>query len=97
MNKSWKRHEREAAKKLNGRRLLRGDDFSLKRPDVISPLLKGWQIDCKYRKRFKVWTLFRDIEEKYGVPAMLILKERGRHGELVTLRLEDFVKLLREL
>lgn len=94
---NWKNLERKTAKALNGKRNSRGNDFSQFMPDVSHPLLS---IECKYRK--KISGFLKDgLQQAEGyhpdkIP-VLILKEKGMHGELVVTRLSDFQDLFGEM
>lgn len=94
---NWKRHERQTAKILGGKRLSRGMDFSKSLPDVEHPLLS---IECKYRA--KISSFLKDgIKQamKYNpdkIPC-LVLKEKGMKGGLILLRLSDFQDLFGEV
>lgn len=93
MSTNWKRHERQTAKALGGRRLSRGMDFSKNLPDIEHPLLS---IECKYRK--KISSFLKDgiaQARRYNpdkIPC-LVLKERNMKGGLILLRLRDFEDL----
>lgn len=98
MSANWKNLERRAAKTLNGKRNIdRAMDYHLSRPDVEHPLLS---IECKYRA--KISGFLKDgikQAERYDpekIP-VLILKERGMHGELIILKLADFTDLFGEI
>lgn len=89
-DKAWKAHERETARKLGSSRLLQKGRSV---PDVASD---RYTIECKYRKTFSIWTLFRDIERKYkkdGKPVILVLKEAGKKGQLVVMDLDEWIKI----
>jgi len=90
---NWKRHERQVAKALGGKRIIR-TDFSQSLPDVQHPLLC---IECKYRK--KISSFLKDgltQAQKYAprkIP-VLVVKEKGMRGALVVMKIEDFKKIL---
>lgn len=94
---NWKRHERQTAKILGGKRISRGNDFSQSLPDIEHPLLS---IECKYRA--KISGFLKDglkQAEKYApgkIPA-LVLKERNMRGGLILLRLSDFQDLFGDI
>lgn len=94
---NWKRHERQTAKALGGKRISRGMDFSKSLPDVEHPLLS---VECKYRKRISSF-LKDGIRQamKYApekIPA-LVLKEKHMKGGFILLRLSDFQDLFGNL
>ena len=89
--KAWKAAEYQAADKLGGKRItLSGGRGSDRKGDVELP---GWYVEVKYRKLFAVVTMFLEVEKNaklQGKNALLILKERGNHGELAVIRIEYF-------
>jgi len=95
---AWKSLERKTAEQLRGERIIR-ENFSDHDIDVEHPL---FAVDCKSRKTMAVWSWFKKLEKdikeiarhKDKVP-MLVLKEKGKHGELAVLRLNDLLKLLK--
>lgn len=90
---NWKRHERETAKVLGGKRTSRGMDFSKSLPDIEHPLLS---IECKYRQRISGFLKggIRQAEryDPLKIP-VFVLKERGMKGGFIFLRLSDFQDL----
>ena len=92
--KAWKRAEYQAADKLGGKRItLSGGRGANCKGDVELP---GWLVEVKYRKLFAVWSMYLEVEakaRKEGKNALLILKERGNHGELAVMRIEHFKEL----
>lgn len=87
---NWKRHEKQTAKILGGKRVSRGNDFSQSLPDIEHPLLS---IECKYRAKISGF-LKNGIKQAQGyypdkIP-VLIIKERHMRGELAVLKLSDF-------
>ncbi|HDY66224.1 MAG TPA: hypothetical protein ENH85_00380 [Candidatus Scalindua sp.] len=95
--KPWKELEKTTAKKLGGKRVLRGANFSQSLPDVEHPLLS---IECKYRKRISQFLKdgIKQAEEYYPdkIPA-LVLKERHQRGAFILLKLSDFEDLFGEV
>lgn len=94
---NWKKLERKTAKVLNGKRNSRGENFNQSMSDVSHLLLS---IECKYRKKISGF-LKEGLRQAEGyhpdkIP-VLILKEKGMHGELVVLRLSDFQDLFGEI
>jgi len=92
---AWKEHEKRVAKKLGGRRVSRGADFSLSAPDVIHD---RFSVECKYRKRLGQF-LHDAIKQAEGydpdkIP-IAVLKEHHQRGEYVLIRLDDFLEVLK--
>lgn len=89
--KAWKAAEYQAADKLGGKRItLSGGRGATAKGDVELP---GWYVEVKYRKLFAVVAMFLEVEKNaklQGKNALLILKERGNHGELAVMRIEYF-------
>lgn len=87
-DKSWKALERKIAKKVGGRRAYHS---SL---DVNHERLA---IEVKLRKNLSVWSWFKALEKKApdGKLPVLVLKEKGKHGELAVLRFDILLKLLK--
>lgn len=97
MSKAWKAAELAVAKKLGGRRILRGSDFSESAADIDLPDLPHWRLDVKYRAKHAHHTFLREVREKYcakGDVPVLITKARGEHGAVVSMSLDDFAALL---
>lgn len=94
---TWKGLERKAAKKLGGtRNPLSGRESLHTSGDVIH---KDLYVECKLRAQWSVLSLYREVKEeakKEGKIPILVLKEKGKHGELVVLGMEDFKKLVGE-
>lgn len=86
-DKAWKSLERKAA------RLTGGECERFNALDVNHPSLA---IECKHRERLSVWTWFRKLETKAGdkLP-VLVLKEKGKQGELAVVRLNALLSLLK--
>jgi len=97
MSKAWKNLERTAAKALGGTRNTRGGDFGKSAPDVEHSL---FSIECKYRKSLPI-LLRQGLEQARAYdlkkPPLLVLKEKGKHGALVVLKLADFEDLFGKL
>lgn len=99
---AWKKREREVSKKmqkvepearrnpLSGRSSGHGTSS-----DVLS---KRFYIEVKWRKGFAHHTLYREVKEvnkKEGgskIP-IVVTHEKGRHGDLVIIALDDFINL----
>lgn len=99
VSSAWKELERTVAKKLGGKRIVRGNDFSQTLLDIEHPF---WAIDCKWRSSLATVTwykkLVKDTKKLYGdtkIP-ILVIKEKGMIGELVVIGLEDFLNIIKE-
>ncbi|MBA7560736.1 hypothetical protein ES708_02367 [subsurface metagenome] len=92
--KAWKAAEYSAAKALGGKRVpLSGGQGIGTKGDVELP---GWLVEVKYRRHFSIWSIFREVEKRAtaeGKNALLILKEKDKHGELAVMRIEYFKDL----
>ena len=92
---TWKKFERKVAKKLGGVRTpLSGSHSRHTSGDVIHD---RFYVECKYRSRFAVASIFDEVKKKAkmeGKIPILVLKQRNRRGELVVLDLDDFVGLI---
>ncbi len=92
--KAWKAAEYRAAKKLGGRRNpLSGGRGIRDKGDVK---LFGWYVEVKYRKLFSVFNMFLEAEKKAKEEdknALLILTQKGTHGQLAVFRIEYFKDL----
>jgi hypothetical protein len=103
---AWKAHERKVAKLTGGTRISRSDDWGREDLDVEHPYLA---IDCKYRKSLAVWSWFKKLEvdtlkkmerdirmgkDPHKKIPTLILKEKGKKGELAVITIEDLLMLL---
>lgn len=85
-DKAWKALERKTA------RLTGGERERFQPLDVDHPFLA---LECKHRERLSVWSWFRKLEAKAGdkLP-VLVLKEKGKRGELAVIRLDALLSLL---
>lgn len=85
-NNSWKNLERKTAKLTGGVRA------HFQPLDVEHAHLA---IECKYREKLAVWSWFKTLEKKSGnkLP-VLVLKEKGKHGELAVIKLDTLMELL---
>jgi hypothetical protein len=84
---AWKALERTVAKKLGGKRIYRGADFSKSLPDVDHPL---FALECKYRKGLpKLYTVPFDLAS-LKLPEALLVK----HEERVVFPLDALVRLV---
>ncbi len=103
MARTWKNLERQTAKILGARRILRltapAPSF-LSCPDVELPQFPGLKIDAKYRARWAHHSALEEILRKYCEQSweepVLVTKARGQHGAFVTIRLDFLARLLRE-
>ena len=82
MPEPWKAHELRTARKLGGTRSpLSGSLSHHTGADVVHPTL---YIECKYRKRFALLTLMRQVEKKARQedkkPILVIQEKNGRHA-----------------
>jgi len=98
MSNAWKALEREAARELGGKRILRGADFSVSSPDIFISDHPELKIDCKYRQRHAHHKTFKEIKKKYckeekDIP-VLITKQAREEGFLVTITSSYFNDLL---
>lgn len=98
MNKgAWKKVERKVADLLRGKRNPLSGRASLHTAgDVIHPF---FYVEVKHRKRMAVYTIWDEAREqarKENKCPLLVIKMKGRRGELVILRLQDFIRLVRE-
>ena len=97
----WKQLERDAARALGGRRVLRRWDLFESAPDVIIEAA-GFRIvaDCKAYRRFAHHSLLEEVQRKYCNPGevpILVTKHSGQMGANVTVPMEFFARLLNEL
>ena len=98
----WKALERrEASRYWRGKRILRGNDYSLELPDGESPL-EVW--DAKCRKTFAVLSgrsMFRESEKKYATYTgnrrfHMVIHEYSKEGDFVVCRADDYAQLVRD-
>ncbi len=99
MSVAWKNLERKIAKKLGGKRITRGGDFSVSDLDVEHP---HFSIEAKYRQK---WSFIKHYDKliadtkrlyKENKVPLLIVKKAKRHGEFVILSLDDFIDLIKD-
>lgn len=87
----WKDLEREAARALGGKRVVR-PDFGEPDVDVTVPAWPELRVDCKAYKRFAHHSLMQDIERKYcdrpGQVPVLVTKHERQRGAYVTVPLD---------
>ena len=79
---------------------MRGEDFSAARPDVFCK--KTWSIECKSRTALTLWGWYNKLKtdtQKFfpgeNRIKVLVTKEKGKHGELITVSTEDFFRIMR--
>lgn len=89
--KAWKNLEKVTAAELDGKR---AGVTGISNADVLHD---KFSIECKYRAKlaFKAWY---EQAVKYAkgtnkIP-LLICKEKGQHGEMVIIKMDDFKKIL---
>ena len=97
-DKTWKKFERRVAKAFGAvRNSLSGGNAKTTRSDVLHPELF---IECKYKTKSSLWTLWRDTKEKAkkeGKTPVLAIGEKGAKGWLVVVHVKDLQDLIREL
>ncbi len=89
MVKPWKTHEDKVAQRLK-------TNVPRSRNGRFDSDNKNIVVECKWRSKHAAWGWFAKLEakaKKYapGKRPVLVLKEKGRHGELVVLRLTQEV------
>jgi hypothetical protein len=96
---AWKSLEHKAAGLFGGVRVTRGENFSLDRPDVLCE--KRWSIECKSRTKLTLWGWYAKLKvdtDKFfpgeNRIKVLVTKEKGKRGELISLSSEDFFKII---
>ena len=88
-DKPWKVHERKTADRLEGERLY----FGGRKGDVGHD---RFFIECKYRQKLSIYPMYEKAKSqcpKDKIP-LLVVKQKRKHGELIVLSMNDFVKLL---
>jgi len=92
---TWKELERKTAKLLNGKRNPLSSSNSLHTSgDIIHDT---FYVECKLRKKLSVVSQFQQVREnakKENKIPILVLKEKGKHSELVVMDMKDFNKIL---
>ncbi len=93
---NWKRHERNIAKKIGGRRVLRGADFSKSAPDIEHHY---FSVECKYRKKISGF-LEKGLKEaeKYSTEKIpiLVIQEKFRKRQIVVMWFDDFLRTIND-
>ncbi|VVB85640.1 Uncharacterised protein [uncultured archaeon] len=91
---TWKALERKAAKKLGGvRNPLSGSNSMHTSGDVIHDC---YYIECKLRQKWAITGLFKDVMDEAkaeGKTPLLVIKEKGKHSELVVMDMADFMQI----
>lgn len=100
-SQSWKALERAVAHALGGTRIVRAGDYSQSLPDVHVPDFPHFKVDSKYRSSpFKHHSELALIRKKYcGASdiAILVTKNAREHGEVISMSLDDFARILAAL
>lgn len=95
-SQAWKELERQAAKLLGGRRVVRGD-WGESDVDVKTEF-PGLKVDCKYRQSHAHHALLKGIHLKYCQKpedvAVLVTKHKGQPSFNVTVNGDTFATLL---
>jgi len=98
--RTWQKLEQRVCEKLGGRRTpLSGSNsqHGTSADCMGCTVLPGAYVETKYRKSFIHHSLFRAVATKAkneGRLPLLVTHIGGEQGELVTLRLSDFIKLV---
>lgn len=91
---TWKGLERKAARLLKGQRNpLSGSNSRHTSGDVIHD---DFYVECKLRTNWAVTSIFKEVRQeakKECKTPLLIIKEKGKHSELVIMDIEDFMNL----
>lgn len=94
MSKAWKDHERRTAKRLGGVRNPLSGSLSLNTgADIIHPQL---YVECKYRNRFALLTVMRQVEQKAkkeNKKPLLVIQEKNAKHAYVLIKLDDLEDL----
>ena len=94
---TWKRFERQVARDQGTERTpLSGSASRHTGGDTLHPRIYS---ECKYRKKWTVWTLFSLVQEaaaREGKIPALFLKEKSKHEYLVCFHSNDWFQLVRE-
>jgi len=95
MNKVWKSFERTVSKFFGTtRNPLSGGNSKHTQSDTLHPNL---YIECKYRKKSSLSTLFKDTRMKAikeGKTPIVCTKQKGEPGFLITIHNDDFNKIV---
>jgi hypothetical protein len=91
--------ERRVAAKMGGKRAVCSGNQEPDMTDITGVTIQGERctVSCKLRRAIAVWSWFRECKRNAlavnGTP-ILVLKEKGKEGELVVLDLCDFLRLV---
>lgn len=100
--RSWQKLEERVCAKFRGRRTpLSGSNsqHGTSADCIHCRILPGAYIEIKFRASFLHHALFKDVEEKAkkeGKLPLLVTHQKNDKGELVTLRLNDFLDLIKK-
>jgi len=95
-SQEWKQLERDVAKLLGGKRIIRYD-YSEITPDVKLKDFPTLKIDTKRYKKFRIFSMWRKVKEKYCEPtdnAVLTIREGGKHNILAVIDIHLLAALL---
>ena len=95
----WKQLEREVAEILGGERIIR-KSYSEVAPDVDVKDFPTLKIDSKRYQRFRIFSLWRKVKEKYCEPAdhpVLAIRESGKHNILAVIDIHLLGALLNNI
>ena len=96
-SQAWKDLERKAAKMLNGRRNFRGADFSQSGVDVEH---RVFVVECKSRRSIPA-LIKNGLEQAEGYDGkkipLLVIKEKGKTGEISCMDFKTFVNIYNEM
>lgn len=99
-SQAWKNLERKTAKQLGGKRITRGEDFSISALDVEHRRLA---IDCKYRQKWgfvaqydKLVADTRRLYKGQNKIPVLVVKKARRRGEFVIIAMTDFLQVIKD-
>jgi hypothetical protein len=94
--RTWQKQETRVAKALGGQRIpySGSGQFEGEEGDVFH---KNFEIECKYRSpRLRVIGWFKEVRQRARkskkIP-MLVVREKGTHGDYVIMELNDFSKV----
>lgn len=100
---TWKSLERRICEKFRGRRTpLSGSNSQHDTSSdciELSPEFQKFYIEAKLRAKFMHHRIFKDVKQKARdenkIP-LLVTHEKNENGNLVILRLEDFLELIKK-
>jgi hypothetical protein len=92
---TWKGLERKAAILLGGvRNPLSGANSRHTSGDVIHD---SYYVECKLRQNWAITGMFQEVRTEAQVEGkmpLLVIKEKGKHGELVVMDMADFIAII---